>query len=248
MFLKKHTQLIVYFLFSKIVTIGLNATLRSLEAGNVDLLIISACIKPKYVVDQTVILAIAKNKNIKILCIQRLNELLTDAIGFSSCLCISFADISKYPQLNAVWKTASLLTDRFPIPKHFKRQTTEDELSVPMDTEPMLKKKRELSPIHLNDIYLCKKSSGRSFVPAGTVFRTAKPNEWSDFISLGEPVKQPASRKTGGSEQPLHHKRSNAKKSKPIASEVRNSYVTLTVNKVQGNPNKVKTNKIKQFK
>lgn len=229
---------------SPITTIGLNATLRLLNKDtDVNVLIISASIRPKHIVDQILMLALRQHSSIRILCVPRLNELLTESIGFSSCLCFSLSGDLTHPSLQGLLQLVNTLASRFTTPSSYLRPTPNEAKSDnPQDDGP-LKAKRQLSPICFERIYLEKPVAGRSFVPEGTVFQSKPTNDWSEFISFGTADKSVTKRSlnTGKHQSGSQKGKPHFKKhSTTNDHKFKANYINLSVNRVQGNPNKVK--------
>lgn len=237
---------------SNLITLGLNSTLRSLNGGKVNVLIISASIRPKHIVDQIIMLALGRNDKIHILCVPQLNQLLADALGFSTCICLSMSGDLNQPQLEQPLRIIRNLVARFPTSDSYIRPKRSE--APANQSEPKKKPKRELSPVCLDDIYVAKPAVGRSFVPAGTVFETKPSNDWSDFISFGTDTNaapyehQIAQLHNSGKSSTVakHRHLTSAKHSMhKNKNPNRSNYITLGVNRVQPNPNKVKKNKKK---
>lgn len=237
---------------SNLITLGLNATLRSLNEGKVKVLIISASIRPKHIVDQIIMLALGRNDQIHILCVPQLNQLLANALGFSTCICLSLSGDLDQPQLERPLRIIRNLAARFPTPDSYIRPKRSE--APANQSEPMKKPKRELSPVRLDDIYVAKPAAGRSFVPAGTIFQAKPSNDWSDFISFGTDTtaapngNQKAQHPNGGKSSiaAMHPQPASAKHSMhKNKNSHRTNYITLGVNRVQPNPNKLKKNKKK---
>lgn len=231
---------------SSISTVGLNATLRALGKGKVNVLIISASIRPKHIVDQCIMLALGQNEGISILCVPKLNELLADSIGFCSCLCFSLSGDLTHQSFQKLMQLITLFSSRFTMPSSYIRPIA-SKIQPKHHGQLFQNPKKLLSPVPFDDIYVAKPPAGRNFVPTGTILQTTNNKDWSEFISFSGAVKsavktkekhslkhlqtQPSKKKNFMAYQKIHLKKTN--------------YINLSVNRIQPNPNKVKKPKKK---
>lgn len=228
---------------SPISIVGLNASLRALHKGTVDVLIISASIRPKHIVDQCIMLALGQNEGIRILCVPKLNDLLADTLGFGSCLCFSLRGDLARPSLQEVLEFVNTLSVRFSTPSSYVRPV-HIAAKPPRDFRLTQNPKKPLSPVPFDSIYVAKPTAGRSFVPAGTVLQTTTQNDWSEFISFSGAEKTQLKQKDRKPiKNPVKHQEDVNK-----AKHKKTNYITLAVNRVQPNPNKVKKPKIQKNK
>lgn len=239
-------------------TIGLNSTLRRLNtvssisrpAPICDLLLLAADIRPKFIVDQVILLAVGHNPNVRCLLVPDLQRLLSpaDVLGTPSCMCVSFANCAEEAAFEPACALAAELARRYPMPASHQRQLLADQattVTVASVTERV--SQLALESVRLDQIYVHRHASAgqpeRAFVPAGTVFETvpSPAGGWSDYISLGgadaPSTKQQVAKRKGTLSAIEEMKRKMKVPSKPAGLS---SYVPLTVNRVQGNPNKAK--------
>lgn len=251
------------------ITFGLNSTLRALKnKSTIDILLISADIKPQFVIEQIIFQTLTQNAQTKILCIPNMDELFKKFLKFS-CLCLMLSNSSESPYRNAI-KWISDLSKNYPVTKSFAellstivRKSTDDQCS--MIVEESVRQKDDstaVEAIDFSELYVRKISSQRAFVPNDGSkqgrLKTVKPmtNDGSDYISFSNDTVMENEHKTlktdihSNAQKSATSKVSKKKKKKPktvkeaiVPSENLFNYITLKVNKIQGNPNKRKKNK-----
>lgn len=253
---------------NKSIVFGLNATLRALnQDAAIEILLISADIKPRFIVEQIIFQALTKNEAIIILCVPKMCEHFKKFIKFS-CLSLIILKSSESTTFANSIEWMKELSKRYPIKnalaKSLKKinfySKTGDEM---VDTKPLIiSKKRNTEPnveIDFSELYLQKpNSSERSFVPdkiatKQSQLKSIEPmNNLSDYISFNdddiEMNTEESSKQSNNVCANVQRVKTKKKKSKNIQKSVNDSenlfnYVTLRVNKIQGNPNKRKKNK-----
>lgn len=257
-------------------TIGLQATLRRLNKPasspqtttssdatklqppptRIDLLLLAADIRPRFIVDQILMLARAHNPLVRCVLVPALQERLqpADRLALPACMCVALSDCAAAPafgELNA--SLARLQGPRYCAPAAYQQRHVAERSPPPQQQQQQKPAARPPRPavcidsLHLQRSADAAASGGRAFVPAGTEAE-CRPSaaDWSDFISLGpaqstsKKLKHPKKIAGGGVVKP--------KTSGPSAIEAMRrkmqlpaggGYRTLAVNRVQGNPNKV---------
>lgn len=248
-------------------TIGLKAVLRSLQKPTsaaaaappqYDILLISADIRPKFIVEQVLVLALSgrprKQQPPICLLVAGLRELLSSRLGISACMCVALQRIRTVPTFSAVAQQSAQLAQKHPPPERYHRPTTQTwrdnkATSSTADTSASAvdraghKRTAALAPIRFDEIYVKKPNTQpnqptqqRAFIPAGTVFRSepASSDNWSDYISLGASSASHSKIETKMSALELMKRKMN------VPTKTKVGYIGLTVNRVQANPNKVK--------
>lgn len=206
--------------------------MRNLKRGSVTLLTISADLKPRYVVNQIILLALARNENINILCVPNLAERLKAIVNFP---CIAFTVLAhESHEFEALHKWCSqLIAEHHPVPRvirdYFSSHPHRREKTEKMDVTPLqpgLQNPAAHEEVNVEHLYLRSAAASddrqRVFVPANAVYKkkaTLKPKQNSaNFLTLD----------TNDSNETI---------SIP--------YQSLTIHQVQGNPLKVKRKKKK---
>lgn len=178
----------------------MSSTLRKIKNGRVRILIVSADLKPRYVINQIILLALARNEATKILCVPNLENEMKTLVDFQ---CFAFAindnESSEYRKLFEWCEIVT--TERYPVPTlirtyfNTRRRTTDTEIeSIPMDTDSGSAQCSRCNEIPLSDLYLirsCTEPKQRAFIPKNAI--NLKPLSFdvmsldkikSDFISL----------------------------------------------------------------
>lgn len=166
--------------FANKVILGLRSSIRSASSGKRLALFISSKIRPKYVVDQIITMTLTKNSNSKIFCVPEMDVAFFEVFGFS-CQCLAILD-----DQNEIWNWIVEKSKQFPLPKSFGK--FKSSLTERMDIEYTEKPKivaSEISQIDVTTLHLRKDiSNERAFIPHGTIL--SRKNAENDFISLGE--------------------------------------------------------------
>lgn len=232
------------------------------------MLLISADIRPKFIVEQVIQLAFAHNAKTKVVCALELTTNIAQKFSLSECICLSFSSIQADTNFAEFYAAIDRMASRHQIPSHlsevsgkFNKSVVPDEMDIEDHTTVPIERP-VVPPLDLNRLYLPKPiSNERCFVPDGTVKAiTRQTADWSDFISLTD---SPANRRDTSVKQPTYHlmqamvnaKATGSKKKKhrnfDSNSEHRTNsktsmesfqYIPLSVHKIQGNPNKVHGN------
>lgn len=230
--------------------VGLRATLRHIQTGGSDVLLLSADIRPKFIVDQIILLAVGHNPHVRCLLLPGLRQLLATTLGLPTCMCVSLTRIAGSEPFAELWQAVGQLVQQHPVPRTHQRRMLRGKVSasgkqssamdVNVATATRHQPRRELPAIAVEELYVKRsaQTGERGFVPAGTVLRpdVTAATQWSDYISLGNggnSAKKPATINMSAIEQ-------MKRKMKLPAGPKPGSYVTLTVNRVQGNPDKIK--------
>lgn len=248
---------------SPFCTIGLNSTLRRLNAAVgdnsssscssqptriCDLLLLAADIRPKFIIEQIILLAIGHNPHVRCLLVPDLQRLLspTDILGTPSCMCVSFVNCAAEAAFDQAYALADNLVRRFPMPATHQRQLLVEQ-AQPTTVASVT---RCVGELKIDEIYVQRVSGvgrpERSFVPAGTTPEPVsnEPVGWSDYISLGGdgPPPQPVAAKRKVNHSAIEEMKRKMKVPGSSSSKpgIISRYVPLTVNRVQGNPNKAK--------
>lgn len=223
------------------------------------LLIISADLKPRFVVNQIILLALGANQETRILCVPNMDKLMQPILNFPCfAFVISNESWSRFSALDE-W-TAELVEKHFPVSdvnEAYFGQQKDDKTTCSMEIdEPETKSAKKFGSVEekidLNSIYLTRDKSEpnqRVFVPKNAINMKPIALELeslnkikSDYISLDAygssagPSSSQNPNNTKESEKKLKRKRKT-----PLVL-----YRALTVHKVQSNPNKVKKNKNKK--
>lgn len=158
------------------VIIGLRSSIRSVSSGKTVALFISSKIRPRYIIDQIILMTVTKNVNSRIFCVPDMDVALLDVLGFS-CQCLAMLE-----EENEIWNWSLEKSKQFPLPKSFKKSS--HPATEAMDVQSMPIVVNESSNVDLSTLYLRRQSPDqRAFIPHGTILRKDKTN---DFISLGE--------------------------------------------------------------
>lgn len=219
------------------------------------LLVISADLKPRFVVNQIILLALGANQETRILCVPNMEKLMQPIVNFP---CFAFVitndSWSRFSELDK-W-TADLIENHFPVSHVIEAcfgPPTDDKTTCRMEIdEPNKKIPSVEEKVDFDSIYLTRGNSEpnqRVFVPKNAINMKPIALELealnkikSDFISLD------AFDSSGGpsSSQNQNYTTEFQKKLKKKRRTPLVLYRALTVQKVQSNPNKVK--KIKNKK
>lgn len=249
--------------FGNKVTLGLRSSIRCVSSGKGLALFLSSKIRPKYIVDQIIIMTRTKNANSKVFCVPDLDTALLDVLGFS-CQCLAILE-----DQNELWSWILEKSKQFPVPKSLEKSgtTKAEQMDVELTITPPIvaneSKKVDLATLHLRR----ESSNKREFIPHGTITKNIAGN---DFISLGEsnlkidnirPEHQLLSKvrtteKPDGkirsrlnnalADRPSIQKNQRKMQNKPFSTNKVN-YLSLKVNRVQPNSEKIRNkNKTKK--
>lgn len=165
--------------FANKVKLGLRSSIRCVSSGKGLALFLSSKIRPKYIVDQIIIMTLTKNANSKVFCVPDLDAALLDVLGFS-CQCLAILE-----DQNELWSWILEKSKQFLLPKSFEKSKTTkaEQMDVEYTVTPSIVAK-ESNKVDIATLYLRKECSNeRAFIPRGTISRN---NADNDFISLGE--------------------------------------------------------------
>lgn len=235
-------------------TIGLNAALRLIQKpmsvrSHCDLLLLSADIRPKFVVEQILVLALSGNRKLHCFLVPGLRELLSNRLGISSCMCVALQRIRNVSAFSAVGLHIAHLARKHPIPDQYHRQTWRDTKTIKnKKAAPTIAEhnKSSLPATTVDDgsLYIQRtddQPQRRAFIPAGTVFRTESSDNWSDYIGLvGAASSSSSLSQTPTANKMITKKMSALELMKRKMKVPKVTYIGLTVNRVQSNPNKIK--------
>lgn len=226
------------------------------------LLVLSADLKPRYIANQIILLALGANEGIRILCVPNMKNVFEPILNFTCyAFVISAENLSRFAELDK-W-TANLIDKHFPvspiIEAHFGNRRNKNQTCPPdaMDVDELEAQSckqisSSIETVDFDQIYLTRKNcepNRRAFVPNNAVnlkpiaFELESLNKIkSDFISLDT-----YDNSSGGPSTSQHPKYPNEfpnkkqkKKKTPLVL-----YKPLIVHKVQSNPNKEKKHKNK---
>ncbi|XP_037032717.1 uncharacterized protein LOC119071772 isoform X2 [Bradysia coprophila] len=246
------------------VILGLRSSIRCVSSGRTVALFISSKIRPKYIVDQIIIMAVTKNPNSSILCVPDMDAALQNVLGFS-CQCLAVVD-----DQNEIWNWSVEKFKQFAVPKSLRKFELPVTERMNIDGEPQRKRPVVRDEVDVSALYLHKANvNGRTFIPSGTM---STKDAGNDFISLGSiglnianirPKHQMISKdqkadKTGAktifkpnvlSEKfPTKHKLKTARKQRLHHNHNKFNYLPLKVNKIQANADKVRNKNKKKNK
>lgn len=244
--------------FANQVVIGLRSSIRYVSSGNRVVLFISSKIRPKYIVDQIIIMTLTKNPNSKIFCVPEMSSALLDVLGFS-CQCLAIVN-----DKNEIWNWALEKSKQFPVPKslHKSKAPKVEQMNVEHISKPSIGA-NECEEFDVSALYLRKgNSTERAFIPHGTILTS---NSSNDFISLGDTnvqietirpkhqmisqiqrrEKLAASKLENVFSEKISFKKKTHNQQQFNANKV--NYLSLKVNRVQPNPQKIR-NKNKKNK
>lgn len=178
---------------------GLSSTLRRLKDGRVQIVILSSDLKPRYVINQVILLALARNESINILCVPNLEQEIKSLVDFQ-CFALAISDVESSEFQKLFEWCRIVTTERYPVPKLIReyfcaRQQTSSEIeSIPMETDNASAQcsrhvERSVSQLHLTRSNTAPEQ--RAFIPKNAI--SFKPLSFdvtsldkikSDFISL----------------------------------------------------------------
>lgn len=250
----------------KQIAYGIRSTIRKIKEGKCDIVILSAELKPRYVINQVILLALAHNEAVNIFCVPNLAEIMKEFISFpcfAFTLIVNDRECTKLDDLLhwcAIRKEQShpvpnTITEYFSL-KNNRKPVSED---VEVNLLKLESDEKDSESVDFTKLYLIKKTEGpkRLFVPENAsdlkplLSNVARSTfDQSDFISLSsslsidedEEAKPTEKMIYVPSNQILPPKKGLKRKNEP---EPRRQYHNLTINKVQGNPQKVKKDKKK---
>lgn len=178
------------------ITFGLSSTLRRIKNGMSRILVLSADLKPRYVINQIILLALARNETVHIFCVPNLEHEMRSLVDFA-CFAFAIGDVEMSPwkQVFAWCKTMTI--ERYPVPElirayfdaHRRRTSSKNE-TIPMETESVV----AIADVPLSHVHLVRPSAAperRAFIPTNAI--NLKPMSFgvtslgkikSDFISL----------------------------------------------------------------
>lgn len=218
------------------------------------MLIISADLKPRYIVNQIILQAISSNEHIIIFLVSNLNNLLQELVKFSCYAFVILDDgIEQLPELYSWSKEISIKYHPIPelIDSYFKQRkrsliSKEDSKCT---TEPSCHS--ETKDVNVNSLYLTKEDSQRGFIPNNAI--NLKPSTLrvgsikrikADFISLD--LQENDKIQFATASHPVRKKKHFKKEKKSQASL--KLYQPLIIHKVQNSSNKIKKKRNKKKK
>lgn len=245
---------------------GLTEVHRSLKAGKMDSVIFSASIEPKFVVNQIIQMAFTKKKDVKVLCVEKLEDILKD-VGLTSTT-FGLVNQSGKNAFSNLHKFISEESDKFPIPELLLQDPP------PPKKEPE-KKREKPKPLLSTDfdpksLYLFKKSYSkeRVYVPCGREKSSEIPQkkpcqdipiESEEEATSSTDQEAPGNPGTSATEAPLTMASSLTKlsiSSKTIQKTKRKhskkinkmTYYPLIIKRIQPNPKRQEKKKLKKKK
>lgn len=221
----------------------------------------SADLKPRYVINQIILLALAKHDEISILCVSNLEEKIKSLVDFPCFAFVVTDDCS--PKLTKLIDWCKLtITSHYPVPafiqSYFKhRSNVELDSSAPMETNTSQEIIVQSENVSFDSLYLIKNNGNlgqqqRAFIPQNAInlkplsfeVATSLGKDQSDFISLhafdgdDKPIRTLSQPVANQSKQSAGNKWTKHK----------NQYQSVTINKIQGNVNKTQKNPNKKQK
>lgn len=158
--------------------------MRQLKTGRVSTLVVSADLKPRYIVNQIILLAFARNPAVRVLCVPQLNQLLREIVPFA-CFCMAItSDAAADLEPVVEWCKATVAKHH---PKPEDRTVIDLKLYSSIgQSDECSKNAIEMEDVSFERLYLLRKPSGtRSFVPANASDAVTDAPK-NDFISLGD--------------------------------------------------------------
>lgn len=260
------------FLYRRSTIFGLSACVSQLRHGRVQILVLSADLKPRYVVNQIILLALAHNPDTRVLCLTRLNERLSAIVPFS-CFCMAITTDGPDALRPLVDWCKAIIDQYHPNPNLNVRQVKK---RVPIESSSPaegVKDSAEMEDVSFDNLYLTKSTKGtRSFVPSNAIKSVQTTN---DFISLGSTMTKSSDKTSSGAdvaksinkeirdklnlrpieEKPVKnmaqkkwlnekHKKKPNQITKHIGADVK--YESLTVLKTQGNEKRAEFKNLKK--
>lgn len=154
-------------------------------------LIISADLKPRYVINQIILLAVTRNSSINVLCVSSLNNRLNRIVPFSCfCLCVLKNDDNSTELRPIVDWCRSIIEIHHPINQQYFNiaDPNQPEPQVNADSDPMNAANApniEMADVSFEKMYLMKAVHERAFVPTNTTTTKTFASS-NDFISLDD--------------------------------------------------------------
>jgi ribosomal protein L7Ae-like RNA K-turn-binding protein len=235
--------------------IGVNSTIRSLEAGKAECLLISADISPAFLAKHLISMALNRNPALIIAVATDLSSIFKQLFGVACCVC---AGEDFPPELKALLQAA---TEEYAKPQHF-------QMKCNTAVAPMPEKRQPEPPVDFEKVYLRKPSNGsRAFEPQKTKSAPERNTKtWDEFISFNDYEKMDidTDEESLDKEETIEStviqlkdlnlpslkesvaalgvkKKKKRKKTKADQSEVK--YVSAVARKIYGNPQKKKKKK-----
>lgn len=208
----------------------MRSSLRWIKTGKAKLLLISADLKPRYVINQIILLALSKSAGISILCVPQLELLLKETHEFE-CFCVSVADAAEVS--NLIGWGRKLTECHYPVPPEIVSNFVQREKSTPMEVDAAQTPANQTEAISVDKLYLrANTGEQRTFVPKNAI--NLKPlsfkvdslaKDTNDFISIDNFNSDESARKQKFAKK-------SKTKSQPLLSK-QNKYMPTTVWKIQ---------------
>ncbi|XP_059608691.1 uncharacterized protein LOC132256351 [Phlebotomus argentipes] len=228
---------------------GLCSVQRNLRAGKVDSLILSTSIEPRFVLNQIIQHAFAQKKNLKVLCVDKLEDLLKDA-GIPS---VSLALINQHEKndFNPLHSFISQESERFPVPEDYICESRTKN-----DGKTERKKAKSLLSLDFqaNSLYLRKHkyTKDRVFIPEVSnieesckmIEGTPEDSHSSSSEEEFRKPKQVAKSLTNLSISSKAIRKVKTKRPKKKSA----AYLPLVINRILPNPSKQRSKKLKKKK
>lgn len=237
----------------------MQSSLKKIQTGDVKLLVLSADLKPRYIINQIILKAIANNKAITILLVPGLNTRLQSIVDFS-CFAFVIADVGWQQLVELRQWCTDIIRSNHPIPDvittYYKQRKSilddaKNDAKMDCNTSTAIPFKSTLNAqtVNTSNYHLTKVNAQRAFVPQNAVnlkpvafkVQTIKHMK-SDFISLEG---------TGGSvdHKPSKTKRKSEKeKKRKVKSDASIIYQSLIIHKVQNSSNVIEKKQAKKKK
>ncbi|GAB0087810.1 hypothetical protein DMENIID0001_021630 [Sergentomyia squamirostris] len=227
------------------ITYGLSAVVRKLKANKASSLLLSTSLEPRFVIHQLIQLALSRNPTIKILCVEKLEDILKELEypATSALALINQSGTNTFSRLQAFISNES---EKFPIPSAIL-PTPDEKKSI----DEKRKKPKSLLPEGFQPfrLYLTKLSwSKERFFQPKTL-----PQTENDVSSESAPKMEVDDEELMSSENPpetdetdtLSRLTTSSKRIKKVkkkkSKNPKTSFFPLIVNRIKPNPKKKKT-------
>lgn len=252
---------------------GIRSVIQKINQGKCDILVLSADLKPRYVINQIILLALAQNHNVNVFCIQNLSEKLSNCVTFPCFAFVLKIENRSCEHTNKMMEWClKTKAQKHPVPnsiiRYYSFKSKKELLLTDAETDLLMvenkrTEKKQDEAVNFNALYITKqsKTGARIFIPDNA--KNLKPQTitpatsgQSDFISLSNSTNLDDKNEMQSNAavdktiyMPFTQILSGQKKRKWNEKKtISHKYHNLTVHKIQGNPEKVKKEKKKKVK
>lgn len=211
--------------------------MRFIKAGKVKVVFISADLRPRYIVNQIILLTLAKNIPVIIFCIPKLEELSKEIFKFSSLCFTIIADHGTSVNKLVNW-SKNLRDNNYPIPNEILSNFTKKPRIISIDIDEEFPKSSKETEAIRHKLYLRAGSNDqRAFVPVNALnlkplsFKVQYSEKDHDFISINDDSKLNTINKRDTKSKVLNQNENRQKKN----LSKKNKYVSTTVWKIMKN-------------